>query len=138
MACANWAEVMGAAGAAGAAAARAGLRTGLPCFGFLAGREVTDPGLLDFFGSHESKEADGEGAFVERTAVVGFLSHSLRDADADAEAEAEIEAEAEVAAADVEAAFRSNVEPFRFVCFGMFAGLLMFTIRFAFKWIITI
>jgi len=134
MACANWAEVIGGAGAGRGA----GLRTGLPCFGFLEGREVTDLGLLGFFGSQESKEADGEGAFAERTAVVGFLSQSLRDAVGDAEADADAEAEAEVAAADVEAALRSNVEPFRFVCFGMFAGLLMFTLRFAFKCIRTI
>ena len=86
--------------------------------------------MLGFFGSHASKEADGEGALAEGTDVVGFLSHSLRE---DGE-----EAEAEVAAADVEAALLSNVEPFRFVCFGMFVDLLMFTIRLDFKCIITI
>jgi hypothetical protein len=105
-------------------------RGGLPCFGFLEGREVAEEdlgdlgaaGLLGFFGSHASKEADGEGALAEDDGEVGFLSHSLREACEEAEADAE--AEAEVAAADVDAALRSSVEPFRFVCFGMFAWLL--------------
>ena len=97
-----------------------------------------DARLLGFFGSHASKEADGEGALAEDdgegalTVACGFLSHSLREDGEDAEAEAE------VAAADVEAALRSSVDPFRFVCFGMFVDLFMFTIRLDFKCIITI
>jgi|APGre2960657373_1045057.scaffolds.fasta_scaffold17506_3 hypothetical protein len=144
MDCANW-EVMNCIGSARAGAeAAAGARKGLPCFGFLEGREVAEEdlgdalgdalgaaGLLGFFGSHASKEADGEGALAD---AVGFLSHSLREACEEADAEAE----AEVAAADVEAALRSSVDPFRFVCFGMFVDLFMFTIRLDFKCICTI
>jgi hypothetical protein len=142
MDCANWEDVMDCIGSARAGAeAGTGAREGLPCFGFLEGREVAEEdlgdlgaaGLLGFFGSHASKEADGEGALAD---VVGFLSHSLREDGEDAEAEAD--AEAEVAAADVEAALRSNVDPFRFVCFGMFVDLFMFTIRLDFKCICTI
>lgn len=105
----------------------------------MAEEDLGDAGLLGFFGSHASKEADGEGALAEDdgegalTVAAGFLSHSLRE---DGE-EAEADAEAEVAAADVEAALRSSVEPFRFVCFGMF-DLFMFTIPLDFKCIITI
>lgn len=97
--------------------------------------DLGDAGLLGFFGSHASKEADGEGALA---VAVGFLSHSLREDGEDADADADADAEAEVAAADVEAALRSNVDPFRFVCFGMFVDLFMFTIRLDFKCICTI
>jgi len=139
MDCANWEDVMDSIGSAEVGAGTEA-RGGLPCFGFLEGREVAeedlgdlgdlgDAGLLGFFGSHASKEADGEGALA---VAVGFLSHSLREDGEDADAEAE------VAAADVEAALRSSVDPFRFVCFGMFVDLFMFTIRLDFKCICTI
>lgn len=108
----------------------------------MAEEDLGDAGLLGFFGSHASKEADGEGALAEDdgegalAVACAFLSHSLREDGEDAEAEAD--AETEVAAADVEAALRSSTEPFRFVCFGMFVELFMFTIRLDFKCIITI